>query len=71
MGKKANPLSISKEPGIQRNQEDKVINDLIKKRKLQQEALTKIMTSMDVVIERLNHSTTELLNGNNKKRLPK
>ena len=72
MGKKAVHLSASKkESGLQRKQDDKVIKDLIAKRKLQQEALTKIMDSMDSVLSQLNHSTARLLEKGNSKRLPK
>jgi hypothetical protein len=51
MGKKAVRVAISNtEDLVRKNAEDKVINDLMEKRKLQQDALLKIITAMDKVL---------------------
>ena len=69
MGKKSKRLQANKvEPDL-RGQDDKLITDLIERRKLQQDALNKIMDSMDSLIAQLNHSTSTLLNKSNSKRI--
>lgn len=71
MGKKTKRLSVHKDESGLREQEDKFINDLIEKRKVQQEALTKIIDSMDSMIAQLNYSTARLLDKGNSKRTSK
>ena len=71
MGKKTKRLLANKnESGLQAK-EDKFITDLIEKRKLQQDALTKIMDSMDSLIAELNNSTASLIDKGNPKRISK
>jgi hypothetical protein len=68
MGRKAKQQQTTKADSEVLRQEDKLIADLIEQRKLQQEALTKIMESMDSMIEQLNYSTARLLDKGNPKR---
>jgi hypothetical protein len=70
MGRKSKQHSIKAEPSVL-GQEDKLIADLIEQRKIQQEALTKIMDSMDSMLAQLNYSTSRLLDKGNAKRLSK
>lgn len=67
MRRKTKQPSSKSDSGSQ-EQADKLITDLIEQRKIQQEALTKIMDSMDSMIAQLNHSTANLLSKSNTKR---
>ncbi len=68
MGRKTKRLPVNKADASHARQDDRLIIDLIEQRKIQQEALTKIMDSMDAVIAQLNHSTSRLLDKGNTKR---
>jgi len=68
MGRKTKHPQASKTDSVISGLEDRLITDLIEKRKLQQEALTKIMDSMDSMLAQMNYSTARLLEKGNTKR---